>query len=178
MWLHFSQAFAKRILLKTGFQSENAVKAWQRQWYETTLSSLIPHFGSKSHENRVSLFAKQLHKSKHLIKLFSKVLYPMHGNNCELLFVRITAYNWHICKMARPQRTCKLQFHSYLRGNLKVQTFEYRHFANLPSVMCKATFDVFYKVRSTNSVMIHITQQPRLLRKILQMLFRYYSFCF
>ena len=27
MWLHFIQAFAKRILLKTGFQSENAVKA-------------------------------------------------------------------------------------------------------------------------------------------------------
>lgn len=36
--------------------------------------------------------------------------------------------------MARPLGTCKLRFHLYLRGNLKVQTFEYRHFANLPGV--------------------------------------------
>jgi len=34
--------------------------------------------------------------------------------------------------------TCKLQFHSYLRGNLKVQTFEYRHFAKLPDDMPNA----------------------------------------
>jgi len=44
--------------------------------------------------------------------------------------------------------------------------------------MCKATFDASYKVRDTNNVLPHKIQQPILLRKILQMLFHFYSFRF